>query len=157
MRVLAVDNDSALLTEIQSYLGRSPQLFTVRVTNNGHVAARALQEFQPHVALLNPAMPAPAGLALCRRINAAVQANRTRVIALVQRSDQQVISSAREYGIALCLNRAASLETIRYEIWRLAEELQKLESRATRSSRSSNYMATRAASHHATPPRAQTE
>jgi DNA-binding response OmpR family regulator len=120
-----VDEDARLLSMIEEKLRASPQLFTVRTAGNGHIALRVLREFQPHVMLLDPGMPKPGGVALCREAGPAAHGRGARIIALVRPSDQELIAVAREYGIDVCLSRAAALDTIKYEVWRLAQEATK--------------------------------
>ena len=117
-----MDPDADLLDEIEEAFRHSPQLFSVRTAGNGRIATKMFHEFQPHVVVLNASMPSPGGLELCRHIRKSAQAQHTHIVALLRRSDQKLIGLANDYGIDVCLNRAADSETIKYEVWRLAQE-----------------------------------
>jgi PleD family two-component response regulator len=152
-RLLAVDKDPQLLAELEKCLTASPQLFSIRTTGNGQIAMRVLAEYQPHVVLLDPAMPGPAGLALCRQISSSARREMTRILALVRQSDQKLMALADEYGIAACLNRYASMNTIKYEVWRLAQEVTKLEGQRDAAALAADYRSVGEASHKMTHPK----
>ena len=84
-RILAVDDDSAHLLLLREYL--TPFGFQVRSCTSGSAALEAVNEFRPHIVLLDVGLPDMEGFDVCRRILRARSAKSTKVLMISARSD----------------------------------------------------------------------
>jgi excisionase family DNA binding protein len=95
-RILAVDDDNAILELLQDTIGRDPR-FQLRVVSTGFDAGMAVEQFRPHLVLLDFMLPDINGNLVCRRIRENPELRDTKVMVVsgvVKQEDVQRLMDA---------------------------------------------------------------
>ncbi len=92
-RVLAVDDDNAILELLQDTIGRDAR-FELRVASTGFDAGLAIEQFRPHIVLLDYMLPDINGNQVCRRLRENPELRGTKVLVVsgvIKQEDVQVL------------------------------------------------------------------
>lgn len=95
-RILCVDDDPALTAFLSSFLHKEG--FSVRSLNEPIRVLEVMEEYQPHVVLLDVIMPGLSGYEVCRMIRSRHEFARTIVMILTARNDVDSRNAAFQAG-----------------------------------------------------------
>jgi excisionase family DNA binding protein len=105
MRVLIVDDDRHVSLFLSRFFAHVDPTMTTRIANDGFTAGRIVQEYQPHVVLLDLMMPGLNGFDVCAQIASDPSLKTTRVIAMTGFFDEINVQKALEAGAEICISK----------------------------------------------------
>lgn len=110
-RVLAVDDDAAILELLQDTLGRDPR-FQLRTASTGFDAGLCVEQFRPHIVLLDFMLPDINGNQVCRRIRENPELRDTKVLVISGVIKQEDVQRLMEAGADDYLKKPFSIQQL---------------------------------------------
>ena len=115
-RVLIVE-DSADIAELLSVRLRSVGVET-QVAPDGNTALRLIQEFQPHLVILDLILPVGGGYSVLRKLRAAPQTKELPVVVFTIKDDEEVRKAVEALGVSAYIEKpyqpaSEVIETVR--------------------------------------------
>lgn len=117
MRVLIVDDHRLFGELLMAGLSEDERVEVVGIAGTGKEALELVEQLEPHIVLMDLAMPVMDGLEATRRI--AKAAPRTQVLVLTGESSVDSVA-AREAGAAGFIRKDESLADLRDAFWAIA-------------------------------------
>jgi len=121
-RVLVVDEDEVLRERAATSFRMEPE-FLVRDAKTGGAAVGLALRFRPHVVVVDLRLPGLQGLRFCKAIKRSALSAETRILVLTGRATEANLRRARDSGADVCLGKPVAPDNLRYEVWRLAQEV----------------------------------
>lgn len=115
IRVLLVDDHSALREVISAYLTKYPSVFkVVAEAANGKAAVELAQSLKPDVIIMDLRMPVLDGVEATRMLKS--MGNPARIIAYTSLADNDAVDRTRSAGAVACLPKPCNLEDLKEAI-----------------------------------------
>jgi DNA-binding NarL/FixJ family response regulator len=94
LRLLLVDDSEPFLTALTASLADMPQLAIVGIARSAHEAFSQVMQLQPHVVVMDIAMPGLNGLEATRHIKAQPQAPSVVILTMYDNAEYRVAAAA---------------------------------------------------------------
>lgn len=118
-RILVVDDDPIIVETIVQALEEDERDYDVISASDGFEAGLQVQQFKPHLIILDIMMPDIKGYEVCKRIKSGEQTKETKIIVLSAYLDEEKFKRMKEYGADVCFSKPLPLPQLRLEVSRL--------------------------------------
>lgn len=118
-RVLIADDEANIVTSLEFLMGR--QGYAVAVARDGYEAVERLGEFDPHLVLLDVAMPGLDGYAVAQRIRDE-RGSSVAIVMLTAKGQEAEIAKGMAMGADLYVTKPFSTRDLVAEVERLLAE-----------------------------------
>ena len=109
-RVLAVDDESAILENMVAMLEHCSLALDVRTESNGISACIAMGSFKPHLLILDLKMPEMNGYEVCERVRTDPTTQDTRILVVTGYASPENVERARAAGADEILTKPFQME-----------------------------------------------
>ena len=121
IRVLLVDNDHVYRSKAASFFA-TDRLFSVREAKSHGEAIRHVNDFQPHVVVVNMTPSLSDGLQFCKAVRRTHDPKDTRIIVIAESSSEEDRQDVAASGADAFMHKSTELDELRYEAWRFAQQ-----------------------------------
>ncbi len=116
LRVLIVDDDEQIRVYLEQLLACYPSQVVTQTASNGFMAGVIVNEFCPHVILLDLMMPGLNGFQVCTDLKASPSTRNIRVIAMTGYPSADNVEAIIDAGAEACLSKPFSSELLRQQL-----------------------------------------
>ncbi len=111
-RILIVDDDEQFGAFLVELLGSTDGELEIKLVNNGYDAGGAVQQFKPHVILLDLSLPGLDGFSVCKQLKAELATKDIRVIAMTGYYTQERNEEIVQAGAERCLAKPITIKAL---------------------------------------------
>lgn len=121
-RVLVVDDETIIVSFLESLLASGADGFHIVTANRGQEALHKAREWRPHLVVLDINIPDGDGFEVCERLAASKECRHTIVLAMTSDSNPERVRRIVAAGARECLVKPFFLPHFRSRVERYADE-----------------------------------
>ncbi len=117
IRILIVDDDTALAGFLEEFFEVNEGDFEVKVVHDGFTAGSYIHSFQPNVLLIDIMMPGVNGIEVCRYLKDNEETQHIEIIAMTGFPSKQNVDGVLKAGAKECLSKPLNTSSLIHAVY----------------------------------------